>query len=77
MAAPKIVNRNYISAYWKEIESGSIVVSAKVKMTMTMLMDVVNGNDPKYHFDPILANRPIYFVETFCKQSKEIGRAHV
>lgn len=70
MAAPKIINRNYISAYWKEIESGSTVVSAKVKMTMTMLMDVVNGNDPKYHFDPILANRPIYFVETFCKQSK-------
>ena len=35
-----------------------------------MLVDIQAGKDKKYHFDPILANRPIVFVETFCKQSK-------
>lgn len=43
---------------------------------MTELIDIQNGKYKKYHFDPILANRPIVFIETFCKQSKgkDIGK---
>lgn len=37
---------------------------------MEMLIDIQNGKDKRYHFDPVLANRPIVFIETFCKQSK-------
>ena len=71
----KIRKMNYISRYWKEIKSGKIVVSNKVYKTMEMLMDVVEGRDKKYHLDLVLANRPIYFIENFCKQSKgEMGK---
>lgn len=66
----KIKKYNYIAQYWKEIESGRIKVSAKVHKTMEMLIDIQNGKDKRYHFDPVLANRPIVFIETFCKQSK-------
>lgn len=61
---------NYIARYWKKIESGDIEVSAKVRRTMEQLMEIVNGKNKKYHFDPLLANRPIWFIEDLCKQSK-------
>ncbi len=72
----KIRRYNYISQYWKKIQSGEITVSHKVYQTMTELIDIQNGKYKKYHFDPILANRPIVFIETFCKQSKgkDIGK---
>ena len=66
---------NYISRYWKKIESGEIEVSSKVYRTMKELIDIVDGKDKKYHFDPLLANRPIWFIEDLCKQSKgRVGR---
>ena len=61
---------NYISQYWKKIESGKIEVSEKVYRTMAELIALQSGKNKKYHFDPILANRPIIFIEKFCKQSK-------
>lgn len=67
---------NYISRYWKKIESGEIEVSEKVMKTMTELMDIVNGKNKKYHFDPLLANYPIVFIENCCKQYKgAIGKS--
>lgn len=72
----QIKKYNYIQKYWKKIESGEIKVSHKVHQTMEELIRIQSGKDKKYHFDPILANRPIIFIETFCKQSKgkHIGR---
>lgn len=72
----QIKKYNYIQQYWKKIESGEIKVSHKVHQTMAELIRIQSGKDKKYHFDPILANRPIIFIETFCKQSKgkHIGR---
>ena len=66
----EIKKYNYIARYWKKIQSGDIEVSAKVYKTMQMLIDIQNGKDSKYHFDAVLANRPIVFIESFCKQSK-------
>lgn len=66
----EIKKYNYISRYWKKIQSGDIEVSAKVYKTMEQLIDLQNGKDKRYHFDPVLANRPIVFIENFCKQSK-------
>ena len=66
----KFARYNYISRYWKEIQSGKIEVSKKVYATMEMLMDIVEGRDNKYHFDPILANKPIVFIEKYCRQWK-------
>lgn len=71
----EIKKYNYISRYWKKIQSGEIVVSDKVNKTMKMLIEIQEGKDKKYHFDPVLANRPIVFIEKFCKQSKgHVGR---
>ena len=61
---------NYILQYWKKIQSGEIKVSHKVYQTMEELIDIQNGKNKKYHFDAVLANRPILFIETFCRQSK-------
>jgi len=66
----QIKKYNYIAKYWKKIQSGDIVVSSKVYKTMEMLMDIIDGKDAKYHFDPMLANRPIVFIESFCRQYK-------
>ncbi len=66
----QIKKYNYIVQYWKKIQSGEIIVGEKIYKTMENLMDIVDGKDKKYHFDPVLANRPIVFIETFCKQSK-------
>lgn len=66
----KIKKYNYIAKYWRQIQDGDVLVSEKVKKTMQMLIDIQEGKDPKYHFDPVLANRPIVFIESFCKQSK-------
>lgn len=72
----KIIKYNYISRYYKEIKSGKVEVSAKVLKQMELLMDIVNGKNKKYHFDPLLANRPIVFIENFCRQSKgDTGKA--
>jgi phage terminase large subunit-like protein len=71
----EIKKYNYIARYWKKIQSGEIEVSEKVYKTMKMLTDIQEGKDKKYHFDPVLANRPIVFIENFCKQSKgHVGR---
>ena len=66
----EIKKYNYIARYWKKIQSGDIEVSSKVYKTMEMLIDLQNGKDKRYHFDPVLANRPIVFIGNFCKQSK-------
>ena len=66
----KVRKINYIARYWKAIQSGEVVVGEKVLKTMEMLMNIVEGNDPKYHFDSVLATEPIYFIEKYCKQSK-------
>lgn len=66
----QIKKYNYIAKYWKKIESGEVLVSHKVYQTMQELIDIQEGKNPKYHFDAVLANKPIYFIENFCKQSK-------
>ena len=60
---------NYIVAYYNLIKSKKIVVSNKVKIQYEKLIyDIDNPNH--YHFDIGKANRPIEFIEKFCKHSK-------
>lgn len=66
----QIKKYNYIAKYWKQIQAGDVLVSHRVYQTMEMLINIQKGNDPKYKFDAVLANRPIVFIENFCKQSK-------
>lgn len=60
---------NYIQIYYNLIKSKKIVVSKKVKLQLEKIIYDIN-NPSKYHFDLEKANRPIEFIEKFCKHSK-------
>lgn len=60
---------NYILEYWKAIEAGEITVSKRVYKQYKKLVDEINNPD-KYIFDEEKANKPIAFIERFCKHSK-------
>ncbi len=60
---------NFIIAYYNLIKSKKITVSKKVKLQFEKLVyDIENPNE--YFFDIKKANRPIEFIEKFCKHSK-------
>ena len=63
---------NYIREYWRKIESGEILTSRRVKAVYGRLvreMDEPETGSP-YYFDEETGERPIIFIETFCKQSQ-------
>ena len=63
---------NYVREYWERISSGEIVTSKRVKAVYGRLvaeMDAADDNSP-YYFDDAVGERPIIFVERFCKQSQ-------
>lgn len=60
---------NYIEEYYSKLASGEIVTSKRVKEVYKRLVDDIN-HPGKYIFDPLKANRPIEFIERFCKHSK-------
>lgn len=61
---------NYIRQYWEEIESGRIITSKRVCQQYKLLIDELDHPIDPWVFDERLANRPIEFIERFCKQSK-------
>jgi phage terminase large subunit-like protein len=64
---------NYIEEYNNAIQSGEINACKRIKAVYARL---ARETDPKYclasqyRFDEARANRPIEFIETFCKHSK-------
>lgn len=66
----------FIEEYYNKIMSGEIIACYRIKQVYTMLVDKLHNPD-KYDpwvFDEELANRPIEFIETFCKQAQgELG----
>ena len=63
---------NYVREYWERISSGEIVTSKRVKAVYGRLvaeMDAADESSP-YYFDEAVGERPIIFVERFCKQSQ-------
>lgn len=63
---------NYVREYWRKIESGEIVTSRRVKAVYGRLMVEMNSPaaDSPYYFDEETGERPIIFIERFCKQSQ-------
>ena len=61
---------NYLLKYWRAIDSGKIPVSRKVRTVYEGLAKDCKSKKGKYYFDIDRASRPIFFVESFCKQSK-------
>ena len=65
---------NWVKEYFLKIESGEIVTSRRVKAVYKNL--VFQMDNPSegclFYFDEEVGNRPIEFIETFCKQSQGI-----
>jgi phage terminase large subunit-like protein len=60
---------NYVKQYWKQIESGEVIVSKRVHKAYEKL--IIDMHHPKeWVFDEAAGERPIEFIETFCKHSK-------
>jgi phage terminase large subunit-like protein len=60
---------NYIEQYYKEIQAGRIVTSRRVEKKYKELVENIE-NPSNWIFNEELANRPIRFIEKFCKHSK-------
>lgn len=60
---------NYIKEYYSKIEKGEIVASKRIKKVYSQLVEEIN-NPKDYIFDEKRANKPIEFIERFCKHSK-------
>ena len=60
---------NYIIKYNDAIQSGKIVAGEKIKKVYGQLAKDCERKEG-FHFDVKQASRVIYFVETFCRQSK-------
>lgn len=63
---------NYVREYYIRIESDEIVTSRRVRAVYKRLIDEMDANDTAspYYFDEETGERPIEFIETFCKQSQ-------
>lgn len=60
---------NYVTEYCRQIEAGDIIVSEKVRKVYRELAQEIE-KPGKYIFDEKKANRPIEFIERFCRHSK-------
>ncbi|MDJ1154040.1 terminase large subunit [Macrococcus caseolyticus] len=60
---------NYILEYWQEIKDGNIVVSNRVRNQYEKLVSDITYH-PRYKYDETKGNRPIEFIENFCRHSK-------
>lgn len=60
---------NHIDEYLSEIRAGKIVVNRRVKAIYERLSEDIK-NPGKWIFDEVKAERPIKFIERFCRHSK-------
>mgnify|MGYP007055796968 CR=1 FL=1 len=60
---------NYIKEYLNKIENGEIITSKRVLKEYRKLAHDIDNPD-EYIFSEEKANRPITFIETWCKHSK-------
>ena len=65
---------NYIVEYHNQIKTGKIIVSKKVRTLFDYLVWLIDGNSDRWVYDEAKANRPIEFIEQFCKH--DTGKNH-
>ena len=63
---------NWVLAYWDAIERGEVVVGRRVRAVYGRLAQEIRAADPAspYVFDEAAGERPVEFIERFCKQSQ-------
>src|SRR5690606_33105741 len=62
--------KNYIREYWSRIESGEVAACKRLKQQYKKLIEELDNPRDPWVFDLERANRPIEFIETFCRHSK-------
>lgn len=60
----------YIEEYYNKIVSGEIVACKRIKQVYKKLVDDIHNPQDNWIFDIELAEKPIIFIETFCKQAQ-------
>ena len=66
---------NYIQEYYNKISSGEIVAGKKIIKIYKRLLEEAENDSLPFYFDEKIGERPIEFIETFCKQAEgEIGK---
>ena len=66
---------NYIKEYYDKIKSGEIIAGKKIKKIYERLVKESENKSLSFYFDEETGERPIQFIETFCKQAEgEIGK---
>ena len=61
---------NWVREYYDRISRGEIVTSRRVKTVYERLVNEMGDDSTPYYFDEDAGERPILFIETFCKQSQ-------
>lgn len=61
---------NWVKEYYRRIKSGDIITSRRVKAVYERLVKEMDDDSTPYYFDEETGERPILFIETFCKQSQ-------
>ena len=61
---------NWVKEYYRRIKSGDIITSRRVKAVYERLVKEMGDDSIPYYFDEEAGERPITFIETFCKQSQ-------
>lgn len=65
---------NYVKEYYKQISTGKIIAGKKIIKEYKKLNEEMNNDSLPFYFDEEVGNRPIEFIEKFCKQAEgEIG----
>ena len=62
--------KNFIEAYLDEIKAGKCIVCKRTRRQYERLVDDIHHPKDGYIFDRARAERPIAFIERFCKHSK-------
>lgn len=62
--------KNFIEAYLDEIKAGKCIVCKRTRRQYERLVDDIHHPKDCYIFDQARAERPIAFIERFCKHSK-------
>ena len=61
---------DWVTAYWHAIEAGKVTVCLKTRAIYERLAKEIEADAGRWAFSPELGNRPIDFIERFCRHSK-------
>lgn len=61
---------DWVTAYWRQIEDGTVTVGAMVRTIYKRLAEEIEADAGPWRFDARLGNAPIAWIERFCKHSK-------